>query len=39
MLLDLEEMMPVKVSKTNSIKVTEKFLIEKYSHVIHSFEC
>tara|TARA_B100000700_G_scaffold212474_1_gene233602 strand:- start:2449 stop:3912 length:1464 start_codon:yes stop_codon:yes gene_type:complete len=35
MLLDLGRNDVGKVSKVNSIKVTEKFKIEKYSHVMH----
>ena len=35
MLLDLGRNDAGKVSKINSIKVTESFLIEKYSHVMH----
>ena len=35
MLLDLGRNDAGKVSKINSIKVTEKFKIEKYSHVMH----
>ena len=35
MLLDLGRNDAGKVSKTNSIKVTEKFKIERYSHVMH----
>ncbi len=35
MLLDLGRNDAGKVSKINSIKVTEKFIIEKYSHVMH----
>jgi anthranilate synthase component 1 len=35
MLLDLGRNDVGKVSKTNSVKVTEKFKIEKYSHVMH----
>ena len=35
MLLDLGRNDTGKVSKINSVKVTEKFVIEKYSHVMH----
>ena len=35
MLLDLGRNDAGKVSKINSVKVTEKFIIEKYSHVMH----
>ena len=35
MLLDLGRNDVGKVAKINSVKVTEKFLIEKYSHVMH----
>ena len=35
MLLDLGRNDVGKVSKVNSVKVTEKFKIEKYSHVMH----
>ena len=35
MLLDLGRNDVGKVSKTNSVKVTEKFELEKYSHVMH----
>ena len=35
MLLDLGRNDVGKVSKTNSVKVTEKFEVEKYSHVMH----
>ncbi len=35
MLLDLGRNDTGKVSKINSVKVTEKFTIEKYSHVMH----
>ena len=35
MLLDLGRNDVGKVSKTNTVKVTEKFSIEKYSHVMH----
>ena len=35
MLLDLGRNDAGKVSKINSIKVTESFIIEKYSHVMH----
>ena len=35
MLLDLGRNDTGKVSKINSVKVTEKFFIEKYSHVMH----
>ena len=35
MLLDLGRNDVGKISKTNSVKVTEKFRIEKYSHVMH----
>jgi len=35
MLLDLGRNDVGKVSKINSVKVTEKFRIEKYSHVMH----
>mgnify|MGYP000983882110 CR=1 FL=1 len=35
MLLDLGRNDVGKVSKINSVKVTEKFKIEKYSHVMH----
>ena len=35
MLLDLGRNDVGKVSKVNSVKVTEKFVIEKYSHVMH----
>jgi len=35
MLLDLGRNDAGKVSKVNSVKVTEKFVIEKYSHVMH----
>ena len=35
MLLDLGRNDAGKVSKTNSIKVTESFIIERYSHVMH----
>ena len=35
MLLDLGRNDAGKVSKINSVKVTESFLIEKYSHVMH----
>ena len=35
MLLDLGRNDAVKVSKINTVKVTEKFKIEKYSHVMH----
>ncbi len=35
MLLDLGRNDVGKVSKINTVKVTEKFLIEKYSHVMH----
>ncbi len=35
MLLDLGRNDVGKVSKINSVKVTEKFMIEKYSHVMH----
>ncbi len=35
MLLDLGRNDAGKVSKINSVKVTEKFTIEKYSHVMH----
>ncbi len=35
MLLDLGRNDVGKVSKTNSVKVTERFKVEKYSHVMH----
>ena len=35
MLLDLGRNDVGKVSKINSVRVTEKFKIEKYSHVMH----
>ncbi|MDC0054655.1 anthranilate synthase component I [Candidatus Pelagibacter sp.] len=35
MLLDLGRNDTGKVSKVNTVKVTEKFVIEKYSHVMH----
>ena len=35
MLLDLGRNDVGKVSQTNSVKVTEKFKVEKYSHVMH----
>ena len=35
MLLDLGRNDVGKVAKTNSVKVTEKFRVEKYSHVMH----
>ena len=35
MLLDLGRNDAGKVSKINTVKVTEKFKIEKYSHVMH----
>ena len=35
MLLDLGRNDAGKVSKINSVKVTERFKIEKYSHVMH----
>ncbi len=35
MLLDLGRNDTGKVSRTNSVKVTESFVIEKYSHVMH----
>tara|TARA_B100000959_G_scaffold11797_1_gene11775 strand:- start:1636 stop:3093 length:1458 start_codon:yes stop_codon:yes gene_type:complete len=35
MLLDLGRNDVGKVSRTNSVKVTEKFKVEKYSHVMH----
>ena len=35
MLLDLGRNDVGKVSRTNSVKVTERFKIEKYSHVMH----
>ena len=35
MLLDLGRNDVGKVSKINTVKVTEKFKIEKYSHVMH----
>ena len=35
MLLDLGRNDTGKVSKVNSVKVTEKFVVEKYSHVMH----
>ena len=35
MLLDLARNDVGRVSKTNSLKVTEKMIIEKYSHVMH----
>ena len=35
MLLDLGRNDVGKVSKVNSVKVTEKFVVEKYSHVMH----
>tara|TARA_Y100001970_G_C14209867_1_gene846232 strand:+ start:822 stop:2279 length:1458 start_codon:yes stop_codon:yes gene_type:complete len=35
MLLDLGRNDVGKVSKTNSVRVTEKFKVEKYSHVMH----
>ncbi len=35
MLLDLGRNDTGKVSKINTVKVTEKFVIEKYSHVMH----
>ena len=35
MLLDLGRNDVGKVSKINTVKVTEKFRIEKYSHVMH----
>ena len=35
MLLDLGRNDVGKVSKANSVKVTEKFKVEKYSHVMH----
>jgi anthranilate synthase component 1 len=35
MLLDLGRNDTGKVSKINSVKVTEKFIVEKYSHVMH----
>ena len=35
MLLDLGRNDVGKVSKINSVKVTEKFKVEKYSHVMH----
>ena len=35
MLLDLGRNDVGKVSKSNSVKVTDKFRIEKYSHVMH----
>ena len=38
MLLDLGRNDVGKVSKINSVKVTESFKIEKYSHVMHIFQ-
>ena len=35
MLLDLGRNDTGKVSKINTVKVTEEFKIEKYSHVMH----
>ena len=35
MLLDLGRNDAGKVSKINTVKVTESFIIEKYSHVMH----
>ena len=35
MLLDLGRNDVGKVSKINSVKITEKFKVEKYSHVMH----
>ena len=35
MLLDLGRNDVGKISKVNSVKVTENFKIEKYSHVMH----
>tara|TARA_B100001093_G_scaffold448453_1_gene454055 strand:- start:1280 stop:2737 length:1458 start_codon:yes stop_codon:yes gene_type:complete len=35
MLLDLGRNDVGKVSKINSVKITEKFMVEKYSHVMH----
>ena len=35
MLLDLGRNDIGKVSKVNSVKVTEKFKVERYSHVMH----
>ena len=35
MLLDLGRNDVGKVAKVNSVKVTEKFKVEKYSHVMH----
>ena len=35
MLLDLGRNDTGKVSKINTVKVTEKFIVEKYSHVMH----
>ena len=35
MLLDLGRNDVGKVAKINSVKVTEKFKVEKYSHVMH----
>ena len=35
MLLDLGRNDVGKISKSNSVKVTEKFIIERYSHVMH----
>ena len=35
MLLDLGRNDAGKVSKINSVKVTESFIIERYSHVMH----
>ena len=35
MLLDLGRNDTGKVSKINSVKVTESFIVEKYSHVMH----
>ena len=35
MLLDLGRNDAGKVSKINTVKVTEKFVIERYSHVMH----
>ena len=36
-MLDLGRNDTGKVSKINSVKVTESFIVEKYSHVMHSF--
>ena len=35
MLLDLGRNDIEKVSKVNTVKVTEKFKVERYSHVMH----